>query len=764
MEPIKININGPKNGVRRLNIIDMIETDDELLIKLDGKECYLINEGQTLTFTRTFHSNSGAFEIITDNVKVLYEDEDHVIHTTKVHNRMESVYNTFDYVNYTDSWEEDDNGEEVCYTYLGIRTKKNHNIFPQDLLHGMEEVYIKDTNGNVLLTFSGDGIIVPNNGIGWDSIATSGDCLTLISEDRTCNKAYGIIKTYQYDFLNNNIMRDGLILKCPKINVLNIVDIINNMSIIETKFNPFYFYYVLKDDNGNPKELDKYGKPIKHCQFYADQWFEHCQFINKCKIGEKYVGETYEIFLTLNNRYWDCDIALSTNADTKHLGSDDNFNEKFIKEVEESLIPDVIDMERIKYAPMVCGNNNNERYYKWVSKNDGVYGSIYTNEWITSANTDENGTKIVENVFAYNGNTLCKIDDTFVYDAFVGDYGSIYREEYDNISNELIIYNYAPTGEIVDDSLTIATSITFNLHFRKRQEIDTSSPTAELKSRKQNTPSTYGNVYVDGWFINEDEAETTWWNGMNYSGSVITSGDMQTFINASGTTSDLMGYLNFVDGDIFYRKKKVSESFIRLTFYNSPNILEQKILFYSTIFFDTNVLYGKYVKQLMHLTSNGMLKNAKNSNAAIVFSNDNTVSARIDTKIVVTNECDRTKSSEGFNLYLFAQDRNIGLENGEKTIYMKVEFNHAGNGKTLPMIMWPKDENGNFVSLTTHNFIQSLYIPIKLSYINGKYIYYVPDAFKNENGNIEFVLFEPKLDIIEMDGFEGEIPDFDEEQ
>ena len=163
-----------------------------------------------------------------------------------------------------------------------------------------------------------------------------------------------------------------------------------------------------------------------------------------------------------------------------------------------------------------------------------------------------------------------------------------------------------------------------------------------------------------------------------------------------------------------------------------------------------------------------------NSNAAVVFCSADTVSARVDTKIVVTNEYDRTKSSEGFNVYLFAEDANFNFdENGEKTIYMKVEFNHAGNGKTIPMIMWPKfywDANlqnedntkggyrhtDDYQPLTISNFIKALYIPIKLTYINDRYMYYIPDA-KNymEDGNISLILFEPKLDFNPLEG-EGE--------
>ena len=78
---------------------------------------------------------------------------------------------------------------------------------------------------------------------------------------------------------------------------------------------------------------------------------------------------------------------------------------------------------------------------------------------------------------------------------------------------------------------------------------------------------------------------------------------------------------------------------------------------------------------------------------------------------------------------------------------MRVEFNHAGNGKTTPLIKWPS-KDGDYVPLTTDNFIESLYIPIKLGYINGKYVYTFKGC-KCDNNNIKLVLYEPKLDMLE---------------
>ena len=48
--------------------------------------------------------------------------------------------------------------------------------------------------------------------------------------------------------------------------------------------------------------------------------------------------------------------------------------------------------------------------------------------------------------------------------------------------------------------------------------------------------------------------------------------------------------------------------------------------------------------------------------------------------------------------------------------------------------------------LTTENYIDSLYIPVKIKYINDRYVYYIPSAQNSEDGNIRLVLFEPKLD------------------
>jgi hypothetical protein len=65
--------------------------------------------------------------------------------------------------------------------------------------------------------------------------------------------------------------------------------------------------------------------------------------------------------------------------------------------------------------------------------------------------------------------------------------------------------------------------------------------------------------------------------------------------------------------------------------------------------------------------------------------------------------------------------------------------------------MWPKN-GSTYKALTVDNFIDSLYIPVKIRRIDGKFVYYIPGA-ENENNNINLVLFEPKLDYFESGDF-----------
>lgn len=673
MERIQININTPTQDFKELNYISMTECNGELLIKLKNEDVFDIHVGDRIIFKRFIYEEGQKHAILTDYVTVL-SIEGRTIHTTlipKYRIPVDSV-KIISGITFVDETAQ-------TYKYHLIKCKKTHNLFPQDA-HS-QEVCIIDYEGNILGNYKNVYVPLKRD----DRPAVIEDCVTFVESSATCSNVNKTINYYIYEFLPEKISRDSIL-----ISDFDDVDI-DKIAFIEFKHNPYYYYVYERDDNDNVK-INEYDEPIKQYFPYEDNWwFIQIPYIftgNKICINSGNTRSTFGI----NNAYWDINLGLGNAINVSSLGTEDKFNTTFVNDLEEALIPPIIDMERIKYSPMVC---------------DDI--------------------EILE-----DGSKYAKL-------------------------------------------LDMATSITFNLHFRERNKIDISNYDIEMKQRAQNSSFTSGNVYTDGWYINPDSADTIWWNGMEYSESAFSDTVFSDFVNTSGEISDLLGCLNFTDNDVYYRKKKVSQSFLRLTFYNSTDPIEQKLLFHSTIFLDASTLYGKYIKQKMFMEENDLFnkKNNKdlNPNAAVVFCSADTVSARVDTKIVVTNEYDRTKSSEGFNVYLFAEDANFNFdENGEKTIYMKVEFNHAGNGKTIPMIMWPKfywnpnkeNENGSkggyehtdtYQPLTTNNFIESLYIPIKITYFKDRYVYYIPDA-KNymENGNISLILFEPKLDFDPLEG------------
>ena len=210
------------------------------------------------------------------------------------------------------------------------------------------------------------------------------------------------------------------------------------------------------------------------------------------------------------------------------------------------------------------------------------------------------------------------------------------------------------------------------------------------------------------------------------------------------TKGDLLAFLNFTDEDIYFRKKKVDKTFIRLSFYDSNNPVKQMLLFYSTIFLDSSELYSKYIKNLKHKTDNTNLVND------LSLGDDN-----LTLSFIVNDKYDMTKSSEGFYLYLYPED----IKERSKTIYMKVEFNHAGYGQTLPLIYpnkdnkplsfkdkdFPKslldDETGDL-----SEFYRQLYIPITVKY-DGEYKYFF-NIYERNDDEITINLYEPKINSL----------------
>lgn len=272
-------------------------------------------------------------------------------------------------------------------------------------------------------------------------------------------------------------------------------------------------------------------------------------------------------------------------------------------------------------------------------------------------------------------------------------------------------------------------------------------------------------------------------------------------------TSDIMGLLYFTNDDIFYQREKVAKSFLRLSFYDSIDPQTQSLLATSCIFMDEHKLYKNYIdnsrKNINDYAKIEMPQYKRNDMGYIItpkediteLSKLNKISVlteylgskkenkpydknncdiiidenlRISSRLAVKSKYMTDTSSEGYYLYMF---REYSEKLHPKPIYMKVEFNHAGVGRTIPFIIpmkWSKDENINknvpvrtlklssqedrmllFNGVPLSYVYAQSYIPLYAVYdfINKEYCYVFDNRYISVNGEgiANINLFEMKI-------------------
>lgn len=268
--------------------------------------------------------------------------------------------------------------------------------------------------------------------------------------------------------------------------------------------------------------------------------------------------------------------------------------------------------------------------------------------------------------------------------------------------------------------------------------------------------------------------------------------------------SDLLCYLNFTNEDIRYQKSKLKKSFLRLLFFDSMNPADQNLLAYSTVFIDSGALFSKYVRHFedkgfsalnyngdivlpTSLDLNGIRINREpmiNGETYEEFKNE-LEDVRLSSQFVIKDKYNSTTSSEGFYLYLW-RDNDNGIIPSD--LYMKVEFNHAGYGRTIPFMMpyedkdgdnkgkiktfkeivedWSpiknedKNENENedkYVGYGIKRYLKYSYIHLKYQYdtVDKRHVYYVDtDLYKGTDESIygidntmKFDLYEAKINF-----------------
>lgn len=314
----------------------------------------------------------------------------------------------------------------------------------------------------------------------------------------------------------------------------------------------------------------------------------------------------------------------------------------------------------------------------------------------------------------------------------------------------------------VDGLLHIANSLTFDIYLRDREVV--------------NTYNIDGVTYYEYGDWNTDDGR--YWN----------NNSINQFGFPEKIGGDPLGYLGFTDEDIYYQKDCVKKSFLRLAVYDSPLRQSQQLLYYSTLFLDTNKLYKSYVDYL------NLMKGEKPDGQQYVYSDDSGLKA----SFTCSSKFKSDAASDGFYMYLFD-----GAVTGDTftTLYLKIDFNNAKTGKTVPLI-WPGENNKNAYSYVSDDYIRfsdvdrttpalkkcprsyeiqngterkvdmsqllhDLYIPIAVKYDFAKkeYIWLIESGYERKDrgdykscrynfcpkgdGNIRLELFEPRINGIE---------------
>ena len=277
----------------------------------------------------------------------------------------------------------------------------------------------------------------------------------------------------------------------------------------------------------------------------------------------------------------------------------------------------------------------------------------------------------------------------------------------------------------------------------------------------------------DDWLADAD----TYWNGVNSENpDNLEPIDGYFTYSIPEQQSDLLTYLNFTDKDVRYQKNKLKKSFLRVMFFDSMNPANQNMLAYYTIFMNSGNYFSKYAR---YIEAEGYRRISKTPDDTGKYdikdkltgikvdrepSIDNNTDiddieeVRLSSQFVVEDKYMSDASSEGFYLYLW-KDNFLGTY--PQNIYMKVEFNHAGYGRTIPFMCpfrdptknegngfkpfskiledWSSDDTKyGIVKYSKYSYIHFKY---KYDKISERHVYYLDDKFygtKPDKGGVHF--------------------------
>lgn len=230
---------------------------------------------------------------------------------------------------------------------------------------------------------------------------------------------------------------------------------------------------------------------------------------------------------------------------------------------------------------------------------------------------------------------------------------------------------------------------------------------------------------LDTWKI--DESSNWFITDYHPYNDIISSQDKKE-LKALMEASDLVGLLGFTNNDVYYQKSKIGKSFLRFSYYDSIDPQNQTLLATSTVFMDEHSLFKKYIdnsrknvniyKTISETSSattcidkitveSEFVDEKKKSSKATTCDKKNITideNKRLGSRLIISNKYNTDTSSEGFYIYMFKEySKNLH----PRQIFMKVDFNHAGIGSTIPFIKpmeWEENVNGNLTPTVPLDF------------------------------------------------------------
>ena len=147
-----------------------------------------------------------------------------------------------------------------------------------------------------------------------------------------------------------------------------------------------------------------------------------------------------------------------------------------------------------------------------------------------------------------------------------------------DMEKDVYVPMYIENGKKYSGSSTVfypVTDIDINLHFRTRNLTNW-----KINDKDTNVEASGDN---DNWFCTDFFPYKQILESVNDGGKTVMN------------SSDLMSLLFFDNDDIFYQRDSVGKSFLRFSYYDSPDPNTQSLLCTSTVFMDEHALYKKYL-------------------------------------------------------------------------------------------------------------------------------------------------------------------------